>query len=380
MELDSPQTCDSAALRPRADGSRATKRPRDDGPVRESDGSLGLRIEDHMDGFLVEHPILSLDLPDEATFNFCSGVQDLLNMSPSRGPKRQTLLSEEAFNILKWRGLSGSFLPCPYFRPLSLGNLTVELLPSGEGCGSAFLHMTGPAATSTLYAHRWSGMTSRALRSAAPKPADHLLLRLWMAPQDVSHSVDKKELARFYDFASRIIQAGEWVVALIPSCSAMQVVMAEMQSRRLPLYFDRQTWRGLMALRGEGTPEDSKDGAELLRKLPPRPSTASEKPGLIILRPDTLRAGKRPPLPKAIWCLIGDQHHQQALAAPAGLALSESFSVSMAPDLGDIQNLVETVQPRRVTVSGPGAEGLATMLGRHGLVARAIRPAMTTLF
>lgn len=349
-------------------------------PARPEPPPHALRIEEFGSGFLVEEPVLSLDLPDETCFNFCSGVHELLAVAHSRGPKRQTLLSEDAFNVLKWRGLAGSFLPCPYFRPLSLGHLTVELLPSGEGCGSSFLHISSAKTSSALYAHHWGALPSRAVRQAAPKPADVLVLRLLAPPAPASHAHDRKELGRFYDFAAGIVSAGEWVVSVLPSISAMHMVFGEMHLRGVPVYVDSSLLRGLSSLLPKAPTDEGKGTFEPLRRIPARMGLGQEPPGLIMLGSDNLRAGRLPALPGAIWCLLGECTVQQALLSQSGVALAERFPITFAPDMADIQSLVQAVQPRHVTVAGPGAEAVAATLGRQGLHTRAVVPAMLTLF
>jgi hypothetical protein len=342
-----------------------------------------MRIEELNDGFLVEYPILSLDLLDEASFNFCSSVRETLFAPMSRAPERQTLLSEEAFNILKWRGMPGSFLPCPYFRKISLGSLTVELLPSGEGGGSSFLHVTKgtQSGTSLLYAHNWSLYSSRVLRAAAPKPADELVLRLRQNPLESSHTQDKREIARFLDLATKLTSAGEWVVAVLPSLGPTQMIASELHSRGVDIYLDSWNFKTTQALKVDEIQEGVQGWIHAAKKLATKPS--QDRPGIIILSKEGLRPGKTPSLPNAIWCCFDCDPigmHTSHLATPLGITFSEHFAVKLCPDITDILALIENVKPRHVTVAGPGATAVTTSLARHGLSSSSAASSMLTLF
>lgn len=345
--------------------------------------SDSMRVEEQNDGFLVESPILSLDLVDEASFNFCSSVRDTLFAPMSRAPKRQTLLSEEAFNILKWRGMPGSFLPCPYFRKISLGSLTVELLPSGEGCGSSFLQITkgGDSGTSLLYAHNWSLYGSRVLRAAAPKPAAELLLRLRQNPLEASHTQDKREIARFLDLATKLTAAGEWVVAVLPSLGPTQMIASELHHRGVDIYLDSWNFKTTQALKVDENQEGIQAWIHAAKKLNSKPS--QDRPGVILLSKEGLKPGKTPSLPNAVWCCFDCDPvgtHITPLAHSLGRSFSEHFGVKLYPDLTDILALIEIVKPQHVTIAGPGAAAVSTALARHGLSSSAAASSMLTLF
>ena len=130
----------------------------------------------HEDGDItIEHAILALDAQTSGHINFLSSVGPSYCGGKMSG--KQILVSHEAHRILAQKFPKAAFLPCSYFRPIVLGNLQVELIPSGHSPGSSFLRVEKKN-DSLLYAAHWSKRTSSTLRRAAFRQAETLLLKL----------------------------------------------------------------------------------------------------------------------------------------------------------------------------------------------------------
>ncbi|MEY2987590.1 MAG: hypothetical protein RJB13_1111, partial [Pseudomonadota bacterium] len=134
----------------------------------------------HEDGDItLEHSVLALDAKAYGQINFLSNASEAYFSGKTGG--KQLLVSPETHRILAGKLTKAAFLPCAYFRPIMIGNLRVELLPSGHGAGSSFLRVEKKG-DSLLYASHWSNRTSSLLRRATPKPSDTLLLKLHCDP------------------------------------------------------------------------------------------------------------------------------------------------------------------------------------------------------
>ena len=347
---------------------------------RTGSGCSEIHIDTIANGFSIEYPILSLDALDEANFNFCSSVSELFFAPASHAPKRQTVLSQEAFNFLKWKGISGNFLPCPYFRPISLGSLTVELLPSGEGCGSSFLQVR-KGNESVFYAHNWTSFESKALRANATKEADTLILRLKQSPQTLSHVASKKELVRSLELIQKISTAGKWAIAVCDSFGPMQIMLNEIYQRKVPSYLDSKAYKTLQWLKIDTNPDELAKWINHPKKL--LPNLESELPGLILLSKENLKSIRWLQLPEAVWFWIGEDLEENLIRGPkwlAGISFSETFSIHFLPDMTEIQSLVHELKPSKILVSGEGSEFVAGNLNKHGHHAFSLAPRQQTLF
>jgi hypothetical protein len=347
-------------------------------------------------GFLIENGILSLDAPDSATFNFISSIQDASMLNGPLNFQRQTLLSQEANTFISANSAGTNVLPCPYFRPISLGSLSVELLPSGAGCGSSLLRAEKNG-HSLLYAHEWSLSDSQALRSISIKPADTLLLRIDHNPSSVSHVSDKRETARFLEFCGTLVNAGTVVAAVVPAFGPQLILTQALQARGIPVRIESFSARLLASARASTSDSAAPtwmtaplrfNRTEKGRHHQQEHSAEAGKGAVLILPKPALKNLRRSHLPeKTVWVEVGPntEDHQGSHRAGeprwlSGITYSAHFPISFLPDSSAFQELTQLVNPTQVLLAGHGASALEQGLGRHNHKARLINPFPETLF
>ncbi len=122
-------------------------------------------------GLLLKESILCLDSGKDNHLSFLSSVPE------KRDPALKKLITtEETLHIIGGKKAHANSLICQYNRPFSLGNLKMELFPSGHCLGGALLHLEYQKG-SLLYAPRLLVDKVSHLRKLQLKEADTLILR-----------------------------------------------------------------------------------------------------------------------------------------------------------------------------------------------------------
>ncbi|NBO37144.1 hypothetical protein EBU99_01020 [bacterium] len=344
----------------------------------------------HEDGDItVEHAILALDAQSSGHINFLSSIGAPYCSGKMGG--KQMLVSHEAHRILAQKFPKAAFLPCTYFRPIVLGNLQVELLPSGHSPGSSFLHIQ-KSKDSLLYALHWSMRPNSLLRRAAFRPAETLLLKLHCDPSSLFATSVRRELDRLVEFCSKLLRAGERVVMVADACGTAHHILSFLTEQRLPVALDKHLQplvdfeadghSVLAALAGQSNPNTPPAGSWNQGARTQFVDPNSNQPCVLILSKDHLLARRQRTLPQGIWVWTGlDQH--LALQCPwmAHLTFAESFAVQFSPDLSEIDDMIREIRPRQVLVCGDGAQTCVHHLTRRGIDAQVFAPPrLETLF
>lgn len=327
----------------------------------------------------VEHSILTLDADSSALVNFVSSPGPAYLRGRVSG--KQVLLSDEAYRILAPRFPQTPFLPCQYFRPISLGNLNVELVPSGESPGSSFLRVTKNVDT-LLYASSWSRQTSGAFRKAVFKPASTLLVRLQSNPLAVAHTNARKETERLLEFAQKIVRAQENIVVAVGSFGEGQRLASKFHAAGLPVSCDAKLFR-IMKTLADAIPHSEVPG--WLRAVRKHGATLSgnEAPPSVVLVSKELLLRQRPrALPQGVWVWLGsDSLHGFRQPWMLGLTFVDSFGIHNTPDAPELLALVADVKPSQVLLYGEGAPQVVQWLAGKGVPAELFAPPrLQTLF
>lgn len=360
--------------------------------------SEGLAVDCQGTGFLLEKSILSLDAPDSATFNFISSIQDLMTQAGALSNQRQTLISQEASEYLHGHVSSANILPCPYFRPISMGSLSAELLPSGAGCGAALLRIE-KSGHSLLYARGWSLGDSQALRSICVKPANTLLLCPDHDPSTISHVAERRETTRFLELCQRLVEAGTVVTAVVPGFGPLLVLAQALHARGLPVKVDSWGEKILQGAR-RSTADDrspswmtAPERFDRIEKNTKRAGASASSPQnasgavLLLLRP-SLKGLRRSQFPeRTVWVQVGpspegassDQRPSQPRWMES-ITYSAHFPISFLPDVIACQELASLVHPNQILLAGQGAASLAPSLVRLGHRTQVMHPFPETLF
>jgi hypothetical protein len=342
--------------------------------VKGSDEEIYLSSESG--GVTVEHFIMTLDSDSTSHINFLSSAGPAYCKGKISG--KQILVSEEAYRILAPKFPKASFLPCQYFRPIVLGNIKVELLPSGESPGSSFLRIEKKN-ESLFYAFHWSRQSSSAMRKAVFKPSSTLLIRLQSDPFHIFSSHSRREIDRLIEFAQKMIRAGENLVVVVDAFGESQNLASRLHEALLPIGCDSKLYQIMKIIHDSIPPTQVPSWMKALKKNGadcggmPRVVFVS-KQHLIMQRPRTLAKG--------IWVWIGlDIEVQSRSPWLANITFADSFAIQNSPDIAEIYEMVNEVKPSHVLIFGEGAPNYVHQLARHGIPAEFFAPPkIETLF
>jgi hypothetical protein len=344
----------------------------------------------HDDGDItIEHAILALDAQRSGHINFMSSAGPAFCSGRLAG--KQILVSHEAHRILVHKFPKSAFLPCSYFRPIVLGNLNVELLPSGESPGASFLRIEKKK-DSLLYAAHWSKRQTAALRRASFKQADTLLLKLQNDPSALFATSVRRELERLTEFCAKLLRAGERVVVVADACGAAHHIIGALTEQRIPVCPDKN----LLPLLLSENSSNVVTQAQAPNKLTTADGTRwnqgamtlwvdnpAQQPCVVLASKEHLLARKQRSIPNGIWVWTGlmDQHLADRCPWLAHLNFADSFALNFAPDLSEVDDLVSEVHPKQVLVCGEGAQTCVHHLTRRGIDAQVFAPPrLETLF
>jgi hypothetical protein len=343
----------------------------------------------HEDGDItLEHSVLALDAKTFGQINFLSNVAEAYFSGKTGG--KQLLVSPEAHRILAGKMTKAAFLPCTYFRPIMIGNLRVELLPSGHGTGSAFLRIDKKG-DSLLYASHWSNRASTLLRRAAPKPSDTLLLKLHCDPSTLFATSVRREMELFTEFCVKLTRAGEKIVAVVDSWGTAHHLIASLTELRVPIGIDKHL-QALLDIAQELNNPTAHSGDAPRIETPGVKWTQGAKtqwvemgaaqPCVVFVSKEALLARKQRSLPQGIWVWTGLDHQLCAQSQwISQLTFAEKFAIQFFPDHSEIEELVHETCPRQVLVCGEGARTCVHQLTRKGIDAQVFAPPrLETLF
>jgi hypothetical protein len=341
-------------------------------------------ILNHDDGDItLEHAILALDAKSAGHINFISSVGPSYCTGKLGG--KQILVSHEAHRILAHKFPKAAFLPCSYYRPIVLGNLHVELMPSGSSLGSSFLRIEKKS-DSLLYASHWSKRSTPALRRAAFKQANTLLLKLQSDPSALFATSVRRELERLGEFCGKLIRAGERVVIVADVCGTAHHIVGMLTELRLPICLDKHL-QLLMNTDSESSQSNQRIQSEAPRWDQGARTVWVDQPTaqacVMLISKEHVLARRQKSLPQGIWVWTGllDQHLAAQCPWLGHLNFADSFAIHSAPDLSEIEDMLTEVRPKQVLVCGEGSQTCVHHLTRQGIDAQVFAPPrLETLF
>jgi hypothetical protein len=140
---------------------------------RSTIDDIGLSVS--AQGLFVEGTTLCLEGSSLESLSFLSSPVQPWQSGKLSG--RQVLVSDDAHEILSKKFPKIAFLSCKYLHPITLGSLTLELLPSGEAPGSSFL-LIRKGERSLLYVSHWNPEAHPSIRKPVLRSANRLLIRI----------------------------------------------------------------------------------------------------------------------------------------------------------------------------------------------------------
>lgn len=344
-------------------------------PLVQSNWGDEIYLNADTDGVFVEHSLLNLEGDSAESLVFISGVG--ASYLSGELTAKQVILSDEAHRVLVGKFSKTSFLVCQYFRPITIGNLTLELLPSGASHGSSFLRIEKKN-DSLFFASQWSRKISGSIRRAVYKKAKTLLLKLHVDPTTVLATNSRRETERLIEFAQKITHAGETVVAVVDSFGEAQNLAGRLYEEGLNVAFEPKLLSIMKIIYESMPPAYAPAWLKNLRGT----QTKSVGAQVILVSKQHLVAKSTKSLPQGIWVWIGPDYPDHSFAPTISqLNFSDTFFIQSAPDLAEIFELVGEVSPSQILVYGQGAEQCVHQMHARGLRAEVFAPPkIATLF
>jgi len=152
--------------------------------------------------------LLSLDATSSEGLNFVSSALKIGELAKSTSESGQNFTSEQAIGLQRALGKpSESLLVCQQNRPFSIGNLSLELLPSGSMLGACSLHIESNK-DSVLYAPNLQPSNLKVCHKMRVKPAENLVLGCFHPEPRSTTPSRKKERERLLDAVSKSLSSG----------------------------------------------------------------------------------------------------------------------------------------------------------------------------
>lgn len=167
--------------------------------------------------------------------------------------QQKVLMSERTGRLLALRHKRKSRgLVCPYHRPFSLGNLTIELFPSGYMAGASSFQVTLADDHVLVYSGPFSRVRNRTAERYEARRCDTLLLDATYGHERYVFPKREEVEAEVLDWAESTLAAGFTPVFLVASPGKAQDVANLLGTRELPLRVHRMIYAYNRAYRGVG--------------------------------------------------------------------------------------------------------------------------------
>ncbi|MFT5432955.1 MAG: putative mRNA 3-end processing factor [Myxococcota bacterium] len=202
----------------------------------------------HDQGVHLEGTILWFDPVKLRDFGLVSSARAHL------GDRQQkVLMSDRTGRLLALRHKrKARGLVCPFYRPFSLGNLTIELFPSGYMAGASSFQVTLPDDEVLVYAGPFSRVRNRTAERYEVRNCDTLIL-----DANYGHEVfkfPKRDVVerQVAEWAKSVLEAGSTPVFLVASPGKAQDLSNVLAAASLPLRVHRMIYAYNKAYRGVG--------------------------------------------------------------------------------------------------------------------------------
>lgn len=317
------------------------------------------RLRPTEDGIQVHDSILWLDARFTGGLSFLSSAHFLTGRTEAR-----VITTEETVKLLAINRIKLNALVCPYNQTVSIGQLKMELLPSGAALGGASLYVDTRQGT-LLYAPQLQAHKTGITRTMQLKPAETLILGARTPYPASNHPSRKKEKERLLQAVIAYVQRGEFPLILCEPYAVAQEISKLLSEANLPLAVHRSIYRihKMYELSGSDL------GAYSLFHRRMRDPKV-----LILPLPGSHRHGHERPLPDSgpIFCVEESpiQNTNPDLRRP----VAERFIISSSCDGRDLRSIIQTVDPREVYFTGPYARQYETELNSSRYPVRALFP------
>jgi hypothetical protein len=322
-------------------------------------GTTGWRLRPTEDGIQISDSILWLDARFTGDLSFLSSAHCLTGRTEAR-----VITTEETVRLLGINHIKLNALVCPYNQVIALGQLKMELLPSGAALGGASLYVETRQGT-LLYAPQLQAHKTGITRTMQLKSADTLILGARTPYPAQHHPSRKKEKDRLLQAVQAYIARGDYPVILCEPFAVAQELCKLFAGADIPLAVSKSIYRINKVYEQYGS---ELGGYSLLhRKL------REKKLVLLPLEKPSVRANSGRPLPEGpLFCVEESvvQNTHPDLMRP----VNERFIISSSCDGRDLKSIIQTVEPREVYFTGPYAKQYELELASSKIPVQALFP------
>ncbi len=315
------------------------------------------RLRPTEDGIQVDDSILWLDARYTGDLSFLSSAQLLSSRTQSR-----VITTEETVKLLAINSIKLNALVRPYNQLVSIGQLRLELLPSGAALGGASLMVETRQGT-LLYAPHLQPHKTGTTRTMQLKQADTLILGAHTPFPSHHHPSRKKEKERLLQAVSNQLAQGAHPIILCEPYAVAQELCKSMAEAGIPLAVHKSIYRINKIYEFYGS--ELGPYSLLHRRLRDKK--------VIIWPLPTSKTGVQRLLPEGPLFCVEDSISTSSFP-DLMRTVAERFIISSGCDGRDLKSIIQTVDPREVYFTGPYARQYETELSSSKYPVRALFP------
>ena len=322
------------------------------GSIKNEDS---LKIKPTEDGLQLGNSILWFDSTKNGQLTFLSSAE---RSTGQNGP--QVIATEETIRILEANRKKPKALVCQYNRPVTLGKLKMELLPSGSSLGGASLHVETNN-HKILYAPRLQTQKISTVRQMQLKKAEKLILGAYQPDLSLSLPSRKKEKERLLATVQNLLKTGVYPTIVCQPSSTAQELTKLLSDNEIPIAVHpaihriNKVYESFGSQLGHYSLFSSKHTRKKV-KLFPTPENGRRK----FIADDKI--------------LIVEDFAGESADKNMDSIISERFTISSTCEGKELKEVIQSVMPKEVYIYGPYAKRYVTELKKYADVVSPLYP------
>ncbi len=313
-------------------------------------------------GLLHVGSLLSLDATASAGLNFISSALKLGELSKSKNESGQNFASDQSLRLFEVLGkCSENILACQQNRPFSIGNLSLELLPSGSMLGACSLYIESNK-DSVLYAPNLQPSNLKVCHKMRVKRAETLVLGCFHPEPRSSAPSRKKERERLLLSVSNSLSKGVNPIIMCNPYSTAAELTNYLSEEGVPVATHNMIFKinriyanhgGLSGKFSFYSQKYTRQKAVLFPKVD-KPFRAHLPSGDLYMVDETLVSKPLPP----------DNFR----------AVEDRFVMNNAADASELKKIIQEVDPSNIYLFGPYTKRYQKILSGVGVPTFALEP------
>ncbi len=290
----------------------------------------------------------------KSQLNFISSIESYQQFKHS--PQAQVITSYETAKLITPLREAQNALICEFNRPFSVGNLELELIPSGHIFGGSMLRIKYQQ-ESLLYAPVIQTKKTNIQRQIQVGKSDTLLLGANNLDSSGHQSI-KKEYEKLREFVSQKMLSGTQRVNILCSLSISSDLTHFFSNSEIKVVTHHDIYRLNKAYEDSGRPVGKYTLFKGRASLPEKPC--------VVLFPFKTQLGShiRTEVPDGSVAVIDDSRwnpiHLDALRIP-----EYRTKINSAAGISEIKKFIKCVDPKKIILFGPYSKAMRSNLSEH---------------